>query len=72
MFPIARSSTDIRSWFGLVNQFASYDQLRDLIEPFRLFLGSKVEFHWDKRLDQRLIDSKGEIVTFISNGVRIF
>ena len=28
-FPSPESTTDIRSWFGLINQVANYDQLRD-------------------------------------------
>ena len=34
-FPTPTSITDIRSWFGLVNQVSHYAQLRDLVAPFR-------------------------------------
>ena len=34
-FPTPRSTTDIRSWFGLVNQVANYAQLRDMMAVFR-------------------------------------
>ena len=32
MFPTPTNITDVRSWFGLVNQLASYAQLRDMME----------------------------------------
>ena len=72
LFPTPQSSTDIRSWFGLVNQLASYAQLREIMEPFRPFLSSKVKFYWDNRLDQAFIRSKEEIVKLIRHGVQIF
>ncbi|XP_048576277.1 uncharacterized protein LOC125557593 [Nematostella vectensis] len=37
-FPTPTSTTDIRSWFGLVNQVSNYAQLRDLMAPFKPFL----------------------------------
>ena len=43
-FPTPVSITDIRSWFGLVNQVSNYAQLRDLMAPFRPFLSPK---SWD-------------------------
>ena len=43
-FPIPTSTTDIRSWFGLVNQVANYAQLRDYMEPFRPFLSPRNRF----------------------------
>ena len=49
-FPTPNSLTDIRSWFGLVNQLANYAQLRDLMQPFRAFLSPKTPFIWNKQL----------------------
>lgn len=40
-FPTPTSTTDIRSWFGLVNQVANYAQLRDIMEPFKPFLSPR-------------------------------
>ena len=37
-FPTPKNVTDIRSWFGLVNQVANYAQLRNLMAPFKAFL----------------------------------
>ena len=34
-FPTPTSTTDVRSWFGLVNQVANYAKLRDIMAPFQ-------------------------------------
>jgi len=36
-FPTPTSTTDIRSWFGLVNQVTNYAQVRDYMALFRPF-----------------------------------
>ena len=43
-FPTPLSTTDIRSWFGLVNQVANYAQLRPFMELFRPFLSPRCPF----------------------------
>ena len=40
-FPTPQNMTDVRSWFGLVNQVSNYAQLRDEMAPFRKFLSPK-------------------------------
>ena len=40
-FPTHKSTSDIRSWFGLVNQVSNYAQLRDLMAPFKPFLSPR-------------------------------
>ena len=40
-FPTPTSTTDIRSWFGLVNQVANCAQLRDIMAPFKPFLSPR-------------------------------
>ena len=71
-FPRPSCITDIRSWFGLVNQAANYNQLRDLMEPFRRFLSPKNVFEWNNELDQIFEESKLAIVESIKHGVTIF
>ena len=71
-FPRPRNATDIRSWFGLVNQLASYAQLRKMLEPFRPFLSPRVRFYWDEDLDRAFSESKVAIVNAIKHGVQIF
>ena len=71
-FPTPVSITDVRSWFGLVNQVSNYAQLRDLMAPFRPFLSPKCKFVWSKELDDAFKASKVAIVKAIHKGVRIF
>ena len=52
-FPVPKSLTDIRSWFGLVNQVSHYAQLRDVMEPFRKFLSPKTMFYWNQELQEK-------------------
>ena len=71
-FPTPQTTTDIKSWFGLVNQVAHYGQLRKMLEPFRPFLSPKVPFEWNTQLDTAFTDSKNAIVAAIKEGVKIF
>ena len=71
-YPTPSNITDIRSWFGLVNQVSHYAQLRDLMEPFRKFLSLKVKFEWTEELDTLFNRSKSQIVEAIKEGVKIF
>ena len=71
-FPIPQSITDIRSWFGLVNQVSNYAQLRDLMTPFRPFLSPKTRFQWNDELQEAFSKSKVSIVEAIRTGVQIF
>ena len=71
-YPTPKNITDIRSWFGLVNQVSHYSQLRDIMEPFRKFLSPKVPFEWTDGLDVAFNRSKTLIVEAIKEGVQIF
>ena len=71
-FPTPTSRTDIRSWFGLVNQVANYAQLRDIMAPFRPFLSEKYPFSWDDELNRAFLASKEAIIHAIRKGVEIF
>ena len=37
-FPTLKSTTDVRAWWGLVNQVGHYAQLRETMAPFKPFL----------------------------------
>ena len=50
-FPTPRGITDVRSWFGLINQISSYAQVTKVMEPFRKFLSPKTKFYWDSKLE---------------------
>ena len=46
-FPEPKNRTDLRSWFGLVNQVTSFtDELAGLLEPLRPLLREANEFLW--------------------------
>ena len=71
-FPTSRNVTDIRSWFGLVNQVSNYAQLRNLMAPFKPFLSPRHPFFWIPVLEDAFQSSKKAIVEAICNGVEIF
>ena len=71
-FPTPKSTKDIRSWFGLVNQVANYGQLRDFMTLFRPFLSPKYKFFWSQVLDKAFEESKTHIIEAIRQGVEIF
>lgn len=71
-FPTPTCLTDIRSWFGLVNQVSNYAQLRDMMAPFKPYLSPKCKFEWTPELDTAFNASKISIVEAIRHGVEIF
>ena len=71
-FPTPTSTTDVRSWFGLVNQVGNYAQLRDVMAPFKPFLSPRHKFSWDEELEQAFRESKDAIIDAIRRGVEIF
>ena len=71
-FPTPVSTTDIRSWFGLVNQVANYAQLRDTMAPFKPFLSPRCKFEWSPDLEGAFQTSKRAIIEAIREGVEIF
>ena len=71
-FPTPTSTTDIRSWFGLVNQVTNYAKLREIMRPFKPFLSPKTPFTWSPDLESAFQTSKLAIVEAIRSGVEIF
>ena len=71
-FPSPTSTTDIRSWFGLVNQVANYAQLRDVMAKFKPFLSPRCKFTWSDELEEAFQRSKEAIISSIREGVEIF
>ena len=71
-FPSPCSTTDIRSWFGLVNQVANYAQLRDTMAPFKPFLSPRCKFSWTPEMEEAFQASKVAILAAIHQGVGIF
>lgn len=71
-FPRPRNLTDVRSWFGLVNQVAYAFSMAERMQPFRRLLKSGERFVWSPELDDIFRESKDAIVAEIERGVRIF
>ena len=71
-FPTPRNLTDVRSWFGLVNQVTYAFSMTSFMEPFRSLLKPKIKFQWNEELQAIFDESKRQIVMEIENGVRIF
>ena len=53
-FPVPRTLTDTRSWFGLVNQVAWVYSLGPVMLPFRDLVKRDSHFVWDKSLEDAL------------------
>ena len=72
-FPTPTNITDIRSWFGIVNQVAYAFARSRIMAPFREFLSSKShKFLWDSTMDEIFRKSKEEIIRLVNEGVRTF
>ena len=70
-FPEPKNITDIRSWFGLVNQVAYAFSMTDKMLPFRELLHPKTQFQWTDELHDLFEESKHVIASEIEAGVRI-
>ena len=71
-FPTPLNLTDIRSWFGLVNQVSYAFSMAERMLPFRKLLKSSSKFEWTEELETAFQMSKKMIVQEIENGVRIY
>lgn len=71
-FPTPKNLTDVRSWFGLINQVSYAFSMTATMAPFRDLLKPSTPFHWDDDLQQAFNQSKLTIVREIEQGVRIF
>ena len=73
-FPTPKSTTDVRSWFGLINQVAYTFSQSSVMAPFRDLLSKKKhpKFYWDEELERTFKKSKEVIVDMIKDGVCLF
>ena len=71
-FPTPINLTDIRSWFGLVNQVSYTFSKADKMLPFRTLLKPSTKFEWTEELDKAFQISKKAIAEEIEHGVRIY
>ena len=70
-FPTPANITDVRSWFGLINQLAYTFAQAHVMAPFRELLTKKA-FYWDSTMDEIFRTSKDEIVKLVQDGVKAF
>ncbi|XP_071478837.1 uncharacterized protein [Diadema antillarum] len=71
-FPTPTDITDVRSWFGLVNQVSYAFSMAEKMLPFRELLKPKTPFVWTAALQRAFDESKAAIASEIEEGVRIF
>ena len=71
-FPKPVNLTDVRSWFGLINQVSYAFSMAERMLPFRQLLQPGTPFHWNEELDALFEQSKDIIIKEIEEGVRIF
>lgn len=71
-FPTPKNITDVRSWFGLINQVSYAFASADRMLPFRDLLKPGKPFTWNDHLDELFNESKAIIVEEIREGVEIF
>ena len=71
-FPTPRNITDVRSWFGVVNQVSYAFSMAQRMEPFRQLLKPGTPFRWDDQLNALFEECKTVIVSEIEHGVQIF
>ena len=71
-FPTPKNISDVRSFFGLVNQVAYAFSKGVVMAPFRELLKPSNKFSWTEELDQSFIAAKQEIVRLVQDGVKMF
>ena len=71
-FPIPKTLTDARSWFGLVNQVAWAYSLGPVMLPFRDLVKRDSHFAWDQGLKAAFQHSKQVIVDLVRNDIATF
>ena len=71
-FPTPRNITDVRSWFGMINQVSYTFATAPAMLPFRHLLSSKLPFYWSEELQAAFDNSKDEIIKQCQKGVRLF
>ena len=71
-FPTPTNITDVRSWFGLVNQVSYSFAMTETMLPFRELLAKNAQFKWTPALQAAMDLSKRFITQQIAIGVQIF
>ena len=63
-FPRPRNLTDLRSWFGLVNQLGNFSkELTEIMVPFHPLLTQDAVFQWLSEHDYAFVEAKSRLST---------
>ena len=71
-FPTPTNITDVRSWFGLINQVSYAFTATERMLPFRQSPKPGTPFKWDNELNELFEESQSVIIEEIEEGVWIF
>ena len=74
-FPVPKTISDVRGWFGLVNQVAPFFASRPIMQPFREMLKPSAKgkgIYWDDNLTKLFAESKQVIAQSIADGIRTY
>ena len=74
-FPIPKNISDVRGWFGLVNQVAPFFASRPVMQPFRELLKPAAkgkQIYWEENLTRLFEESKVVIIKSIEDGIKSF
>ena len=74
-FPVPKTISDVRGWFGLINQVAPFFASRPVMQPFRELLKPAAkgkQIYWDDNLTRLFEESKLVILKAIENGIKTF
>ena len=71
-FPTPKNITDVRAWFGVINQVSYAFSMTDYMYPFRDLLKPSTPFIWNDDLNEIFEKSKLKIINEIIQGVQIF
>ena len=71
-FPTPQNITDVRSFFGLINQVSYAFASNEKMAPFRDFLKPSVKFCWTPELQKLFEEAKIVIIEEVKRGVQIF
>ena len=71
-FPTPKNITDVRAWFGVINQVSYAFSMTDYMHPFRELLKPSTPFVWNDDLNEIFEKSKLKIINEIIQGVQKF
>ena len=72
--PSKPSLTDIRSFFGFVNQLAPFLAIAPIMAPFRDLLKKPTgkSCYWDEQLQAKFTQAKNVICKLVEDGLALF